>query len=111
MKGMNVLDKLAKLIKHPDVVYAEDGEEALLYALSAYDSGTDKILFVNNSGRDIWCNCDGTNSIQSIVDIFVAMYPSVSEHVIANDVEAFIGRLVDYGWLSYDREQLTEELK
>jgi pyrroloquinoline quinone biosynthesis protein D len=69
-----------------------DGEN-LLYRLGAH-----KAIHLNDSASVIWRLCDGSRSVQDIVDLLKSQYPE-SENAIADDVAQAIDLLVREGAL------------
>jgi pyrroloquinoline quinone biosynthesis protein D len=67
-----------------------DGEN-LLYRLGAH-----KAIHLNDSATLIWRLCDGTRTVQQIVDLLKDQYPE-SESAVASDVAEAIELLVSEG--------------
>jgi coenzyme PQQ biosynthesis protein PqqD len=67
--------------------------ENLLYRLGAH-----KAIHLNDSATVIWKLCDGSRSVQDIVDLLAKEYPG-SEAAVAADVREAIELLVSEGAL------------
>jgi len=68
-------------------------EENLLYRL-----GSHKAIHLNDSATVIWKLCDGSRTVQEIINVLRTHFPG-SEGTIAADVQEAIGVLADEGAL------------
>jgi coenzyme PQQ biosynthesis protein PqqD len=69
-----------------------DGEQ-LLYRLGAH-----KAIHLNDTASVIWKLCDGSRTVQEIIDLLKVQYPS-AESAVETDVEEAIELLVREGAL------------
>ena len=69
-----------------------DGEQ-LLYRLGAH-----KAIHLNDTASVIWKLCDGSRTVQEIIDLLKGQYPS-AESAVETDVEEAIELLVREGAL------------
>jgi pyrroloquinoline quinone biosynthesis protein D len=77
-----------------------DGEN-LLYRLGAH-----KAIHLNDSATVIWRLCDGSRTVQQIIDLLKAQYPE-AEGAVASDVAEAIALLVQEGALLEVTEAVT----
>jgi hypothetical protein len=69
-------------------------QSVLLFALSG-----GMALPVNESGAKIWALCDGTRTVDEIVDVLASCYEAARSQV-DRDAREFLAKLVGYGLLN-----------
>ena len=60
-------------------------------------SGRKELVLLNPLGSIIYANCNGTKTLEDIVAIISANFPSISEEKIRRDTEAFIKHMINTG--------------
>ena len=82
---------MARLNKFPGLVIEEMDEEILLYHPS-----THKAIHLNGTAAAIWKLCDGTRSVNDLVDCLAAEFPNAKSR-IAPEVRETIDQLLRDG--------------
>jgi coenzyme PQQ synthesis protein D (PqqD) len=68
-------------------------------SLLLFEQTSGLALPVNESGARIWALCDGTRTMDAIVDELLSHY-EVCREQIERDAQDFLAKLVSYGLLS-----------
>ena len=82
-----------KVLKaNPDIVFREEGKEALLF-----DPDTGSIKVLNYVGKMIWKLLDGKNSKEDIQKKIEKKFSDVSSKQVGKDLDNFLKALEGYG--------------
>lgn len=104
---------MSYLHRNPHIIWRVEKrrEKELLEALEsgdeAADSGTVTLIQsgmmhqLNLIGGMIWQLCDGTRDLEGLVDELAGEF-DVARDELRADVEAFVGELMNRGWLSHE---------
>ncbi len=76
--------------------FVQVGDESLLY-----DNDTHDVIHVDGPGSIIWALCDGTRTIEQIIELIANAYPD-SRDAVAIDVQETITRLVEQSALKLE---------
>lgn len=90
------------LLANPDIVFRQEQEGAFLF-----DPNTGELKCLNPIGGVIWTLCDGSRSMEQIKSTICREYPQIPHRTILEDLQTFIGELLDMGYLGY---RLAEDL-
>jgi len=82
---------------NPKIVFREEGDDALLFDP---DSGTVKVL--NETGKFIWSNLDGSNSKQLLARKIMETFDISDENKAKEDLEKFLVELGKLKFLEQD---------
>ncbi len=103
---------MKELVRNPDIVWRVEKrrESEVLKALEEGEDVSDQgtvILIIsgmmhqlNLVGGRIWSFCDGTRTLDGVIDLMAAEF-EVEREELANDVEAFVNDLLQRGWLNH----------
>jgi hypothetical protein len=83
-----------RLHKFPGIVVEELGEEVLLYRPT-----THKAIHLNETAAAIWKLCDGTRSLNDIVDLLEGTFPDAKPR-LAREVRDVVDQLLRDGALT-----------
>ena len=78
-------------LRRPGVEWVELDNEVVVY-----DPATQSLHRLNASAAHVWLACDGTTSVDQLVNRVARLYTETGE-TIGTDVRALLGRLVDAG--------------
>lgn len=88
-------DASPRYIRNPDVVlHEEDPEVGLLI-----NRDTNHMRALNNTGKFIWQQCDGTRSLAEITTAVQEAYTEVPEKKVTQDVQEFVKGMVESGFI------------
>jgi hypothetical protein len=87
-----------RLHAFPGIVVEELADEILLYRPTTHTA-----IHLNGMAAAIWKLCDGTRTINDIVDCLAAEYPDGIRPTIANEVQNAIDQLLRDGALMIGR--------
>jgi hypothetical protein len=81
----------------PDVLHWKGSEydEAILVRTN------EPAKILNTTGQLIWALCDGTHSLQDILQVLKAHFDNIEEDLLVHDLDEFIHGLVDGGFLRF----------
>ena len=82
-------------IQNPDVNIREEDEDGALL----FNPDTDQVQLVSRTGFYIWKLCAGEHTVTEIVNAFKEDYEEVPEQEVVSDVEEFINKMVETGFL------------
>ncbi|MDP2939673.1 MAG: PqqD family protein [Candidatus Omnitrophota bacterium] len=79
------------------IVFREEGDEALLF-----DPDTGAVKVLNETGKFIWSNLDGSASLEILVQKIMDAFDTSDENKIKEDLEKFIAELKKLKFLDED---------
>lgn len=82
-------------IQNPDINVREEDEDGALL----FNPDTDQVRMITKTGFYIWGLCSKEHSVSDIVTAFKNDYDDVPEQEIVADVEEFINKMLDAGFL------------
>ncbi len=103
---------MKELVRNPDIIWRVEKrrESEILKALEEGEDVSDQgtvILIIsgmmhqlNLVGGRIWGYCDGTRTLDGVIDEMAAEF-EVERGELAADVEAFVDDLLQRGWLNH----------
>lgn len=90
-----VMSDTTRYIRNPDVGLREESEDGAL--LFEPDSGQVKVI--NPTGLFIWTLCDGSHTVEDMIQAIQNEYDDVPLDVVTEDVQNFVSMMFDTGFL------------
>ena len=88
-------DASPRYIRNPDVVLHEDDPEGGLLI----NSDTNHMRVLNNTGKFIWQQCDGTRNLAEITTAVQEAYAEAPVKKVTQDVREFVKGMVESGFI------------
>ena len=90
-----------RFMRNPDVVlHEEDSDGALVF-----NSDTDQIKVLNQTGFFIWRLCDGSHDMESIIARVRETFDEVPEDQVSGQVQEFVNEMVGSGFIGIVEEE------
>jgi hypothetical protein len=88
------VDPKKRLFANLDIVFREEGKEALLF-----DPSTGSIKVLNNVGKMVWKFLDGKSNFNDIKNKLIKKFDDTDSKTIGKDLNSFLCDLEDYGYI------------
>ncbi len=91
---------MSRYVVNPGVVFREEEDGGIVL-----DPETGSVKYLNGTGAFIFKLCDGTHTLEDIVEKVLQEFDVQREEEVAGHVRAFLGELVDGGLVGLEGDR------